>query len=70
VIFDDGDQATVPPVGIKPLNWKAGSRVECNWKGLGIYYPGTITQINDIKIIMAYDDGDREITVIGRCRTR
>jgi len=25
---------------------------------------------NDIKIIMAYDDGDREITVIGRCRTR
>lgn len=70
VIFDDGDQATVPPSGIKPLNWRPGSRVECNWKGLGSYYSGTIRQMDGLKISMDYDDGSKEITLIGRCRTR
>ena len=70
IIFDDGDQALVPLSGVKPLDWGAGSRVQCNWLGRGAYYPGTIIQMSGSNINVNYDDGDRETTVIGRCRTR
>ena len=71
VIYDDdGVEAIVPPNGIKALDWTAGSRVQCNWKGRGFYYPGTIAQMSGIRVNINYDDGDKETTLIGRCRTR
>lgn len=68
--FDDGDLGTVAPDQIRPINWGVGSRLECNWKNQGKYYPGAIAQKNGDQIFVNYDDGDREQTVIGRCRSR
>lgn len=69
VIFDDGDVALVAKSGIRPLDWRAGTRVQCNWQGAGIYYWGTIVQLSASSVSIHYDDGDKEVTVVGRCRT-
>ncbi|RYE04120.1 MAG: hypothetical protein EOP61_01795 [Sphingomonadales bacterium] len=46
-----------------------GSRVTCNFKGAGSYYPGRIGQIRpDGSVYIEYDDGDREWTTTRACR--
>jgi hypothetical protein len=68
IFFDDGDQAIVPLSGIRPLDWTAGTRLQCNWKGAGAYYWAMILARNGEKISVRYDDKVEETTVIGRCR--
>ncbi len=68
IVFDDGDQAMVPQSGIRRLNWSAGTRVQCNWKGAGAYYWGVIAQKSGSRVSIKYDDGDKEVTLIGSCR--
>ncbi|XFA72494.1 hypothetical protein RYO59_000719 [Thermosynechococcaceae cyanobacterium Okahandja] len=70
LVYDDGDLGTVGPNQIRAINWGVGSKVQCNWKNRGTYYPGTIAQRQEDSIFVNYDDGDREQTVIGRCRSR
>jgi hypothetical protein len=68
VVFDDGDEAVLPASGIRPLDWAAGTRVQCNFKGAGIYYWGVIEERGGVRLSILYDDGDREVTILGRCR--
>jgi hypothetical protein len=68
IVFDDGDEALVPQSGIRPLDWSAGTRLQCNFKGSGRYFPGIITQKSGLRITIKYDDGDQEVTLMGRCR--
>lgn len=68
ILFDDGDQATVPLSGIRPLDWVSGTRLQCNWKGAGAYYWATVVARSGGKISVRYDDKIEEATVIGRCR--
>ncbi|HOK00887.1 MAG TPA: tudor domain-containing protein [Spirochaetota bacterium] len=68
--FDDGDFAILDSSRIKALYWKVGTKVECNWLGRGIYYPGKITSMDGDRIHIFYDDGDEENTVVGRCRSK
>ena len=46
-------------------HFQSGDRVNSNWQGKGVYYPGTIVCIrNDGKECdIAYDDGDFECRV-------
>ncbi len=69
LIYDDGDLGTVGPNQIRAINWGVGSRLQCNWQNRGTYYSGTIAQRQGDSIFVNYDDGDREQTVIGRCRS-
>ena len=41
-----------------------GSKISCNWKGLGKFYPGTVTSRDGDNISVQYDDGDFERTTI------
>ena len=68
--FDDGDFAILDSSRIKAIYWKVGTKVECNWLGRGIYYPGKITSMDGDRIHIFYDDGDEENTVVGRCRSK
>lgn len=68
--YDDGDRETVSKNAIRPYDWKIGSKVECNYKGAGDWYSGTISSLAGEKIGIAYDDGDKETTKTGRCRSR
>ncbi|GAB4214573.1 MAG: hypothetical protein OHK0012_12880 [Synechococcales cyanobacterium] len=68
--FDDGDVATVAPSQVRSITWRPGTRLQCNWLNRGTYYSGVIAQMNGNSIYVHYDDGDREQTVIGRCRSR
>jgi len=70
VAFDDGDTALLPAAGIKRLNWSAGTKVQCNWRYGGVYYSGTITEMDGESIHILYDDGDREYGTISMCRSR
>jgi len=68
--YDDGDRETVSVDDVRPYNWTIGMKVECNYKNAGDWYGGTITSLGGEKIGIAYDDGDKEVTKTGRCRSR
>lgn len=70
VRYDDGDRETVRLDQVRPYDWMIGMKVECNFKGAGDWYPGTIASLAGEKIGIAYDDGDKETTKTGRCRTK
>ncbi|AXS42515.1 hypothetical protein D1F64_08265 [Breoghania sp. L-A4] len=69
VRYDDGDRETVGTSAVRPYDWMIGMKVECNFKGGGEWYSGTIASLAGEKIGIAYDDGDKETTKTGRCRT-
>lgn len=66
----DGDVETAPVARVRHFTWKAGTRVSCNFQGQGKYYPGTIKNMAGEGVSIHYDDGDREDTTIGRCRSQ
>lgn len=68
--YDDGDRETVSISETRPYNWVIGNKVECNYQGQGKWYRGTISSLAGAKIGIAYDDGDKETTKTGRCRSR
>ncbi len=70
VRYDDGDRETVGMNAVRPYDWMIGMKVECNFQGGGKWYPGTISALAGEKIGIAYDDGDKETTKTGRCRSR
>ena len=70
VSFDDGDMSILASKDIRVIDWKEGSRIECNWKLRGVYYSGIISEKSNDQIHVDYDDGDKELTVIGRCRSK
>jgi hypothetical protein len=67
--YDDGDKETVSIGEVRPYDWMIGTKVECNYKNAGEWYPGKIASLAGEKIGIAYDDGDKETTKTGRCRT-
>lgn len=68
--YDDGDKETVSVNKVRPYNWAIGTKVECNYKGAGKWYGGKISSLAGEKIGIAYDDGDKETTKTGRCRSQ
>lgn len=68
--YDDGERETVRLKAVRPYNWVIGMKVECNYKNAGDWYPGTIASLAGEKIGINYDDGDKETTKTGRCRSR
>jgi hypothetical protein len=69
VRYDDGDRETVGMSAVRPYDWMIGMKVECNFQGAGQWYRGTISSLAGERIGIAYDDGDRETTKTGRCRS-
>jgi hypothetical protein len=70
VAYDDGDRETLSLAAVKPYTWAIGQRVECNFKGAGQWSPGVIASLGGDTIAINYDDGDKERTKTGRCRSR
>lgn len=70
VSFDDGDTAVLPASKVRAMNWKVGTKVQCNWKQGGVYYSGTITSMEGEYIHISYDDGDQEDSTISICRSK
>lgn len=68
--YDDGDREIVGREDVRAYDWVIGRKVECNYEGAGHWYPGTIVSLGGERIGIAYDDGDREVTRTGRCRSR
>ena len=69
VTYDDGDRETLALNRVQPYNWKIGSRVECNFKQSGKWYPGVISSLAGEALGVNYDDGDKERTKTGLCRS-
>ena len=68
--YDDGDRETVGMDKVRPYDWTIGMKVECNFQGQGKWYSGKIASLAGEKIGIAYDDGDKETTKTGRCRSQ
>jgi hypothetical protein len=66
--FDEGGASTVNMQGLSYHSVAEGTRVEGNWLGGGLYYPGTITHRRGNLIHIVYDDGDEEDTTIAFIR--
>jgi Agenet domain len=68
--YDDGDREAVAITAVRPYDWAIGRKVECNFKNAGTWYPGKIASLAGERIGIAYDDGDKETTKTGRCRSK
>ena len=68
VNYDDGDVSTISQGQLRRIDWRVGTRVNCNWKNKGKYYWGVIGSLDGEIAQINYDDGDREVVSIGRCR--
>lgn len=68
--YDDGTVETRPENQVRPYDWSVGTRVECNFQNQGKWYAGRIAALNNAKALIHYDDGDKENTTTGRCRSR
>lgn|SRR5690606_8809059 len=71
VAFDDGTRETLAVSMVRRYDWRVGSRVQCRWKGGTEWYAGEITAIapDQVGLDVRYDDGDRERTTTGACRS-
>lgn len=69
VSFDDGDVLVVRKSQVRSLDWTRGSRLQCNWKNQGKYYPGIVQSMQGEEIELLYDDGYRELMTVSRCRS-
>jgi hypothetical protein len=72
ILYDDGTAETRPANQVKSYDWHVGSTVECRWKAGQEWYRGRITSLSadGVTLGMVYDDGDREDTRTGYCRSR
>lgn len=70
VVYDDGDRETLPSNLVKNYDWQPGSVVECNFRSAGQWFRGKITALSGENLSIAYDDGDKERTKTGLCRSR
>jgi len=70
ILYDDGTVETRPVNQTKPYNWHVGSKVECRWTD-SQWYGATITKAapDGLTIDVLYDDGDRQHTQTGKCRS-
>lgn len=68
--YDDGTFETRPINQTKPYDWRVGSKVECRWTD-GEWYGARITQASSdgLSIDVLFDDGDRQHTQTGKCRS-
>jgi hypothetical protein len=64
VHFLDGPERMLTPELLKPFDLRAGTAVECRWKGGQTYFSGKITQIEGDRVHLAYDDGEKEWTTV------
>jgi hypothetical protein len=69
VAYDDGDVAVVEAADVRAVDWRTGSRLQCNWKNQGAYYAGRVGAMEGETITFRYDDGYTETMTISRCRS-
>jgi hypothetical protein len=70
VAYDDGDREAMSLSNVRPYAWAIGTRVECNFQGGGKWFPGVIASLAGESLGVNYDDGDKEKTKTGRCRSK
>ncbi|WP_246733503.1 tudor domain-containing protein [Methylobacterium sp. BTF04] len=70
VAYDDGDRESMSLSNVKPYAWAIGTPVECNFQGGGKWFPGVIASLAGESLGVKYDDGDKEKTKTGRCRSK
>jgi hypothetical protein len=72
ILYDDGTRETLPLNLVRPYDWRRGTRVDCLWAGGSDWYPGRIDKIHSdgVTLDIAYDDGGRERTRTGACRSK
>lgn len=68
LIFDDRTVATVRRNEVRPIDWRVGTKLQCDWQNRGEFFPGAIVSIRGEAISVRYDDGDSERLTVSRCR--
>lgn len=68
VAYLDGAAADHPVTALRLGAFGPGLAVSVDWRGQKRYYPGTIVGRVGQALDIAYDDGSREWSVVGKCR--
>ncbi len=64
IVFDDGKSGLVPMHRIRTLSIAEGDRVWGRYKAGQEHYPGVVESVNQEVVELAYDDGDREVSLV------
>ena len=70
VVFDDGESAWVHAANVRRPDIKLGSKVFCRFHAGPMFLPGTVNQQNGEKILVVYENGEKEWTTISMVRVQ
>jgi hypothetical protein len=68
VQFLDGPERMLTPERVKAFAAKVGDAVHCRFKGGQQYFSGRVERVQGEEVEIAYDDGDRERTLLALIR--
>lgn len=64
VQYLDGPEKMLTPELIRKFELRAGTKIECRWKGGPNYFPGKLDKVEGERVFIKYDDGDEEWTSV------
>ena len=68
--FDDGSVAPMSVGDVRAYDWRVGSNIECRWTDGGWYAARIESMADDgLSLTVVYEDGTRQRTNTGRCRS-
>src|SRR4029079_10181922 len=68
VKFHDGAKKELPRGQVCKLTLMPGTRVQGDWLGKGVYFPGKVASADEDRVQIEYDDGDIEDTTSMKLR--
>jgi hypothetical protein len=68
IFYDDGSRDWVPVAAVRPLDVQPGSRVFCRFRAGPLFYPATVQTRNGDQLLLRYDHGGIEWSVVAYIR--
>jgi predicted Zn finger-like uncharacterized protein len=68
VEYDDGEPGNLALDRVRELRVAEGDRIQCRWQGGPAYFPGKVAKCGGEKVLVHYDDGEKETTTLSMVR--
>lgn len=69
VLYHDGDRERRPIDEVRPFDWRVGTPIQCNWDGTFSWVSGEIVEIEGLRLVFRFGEGQELDIPIAFCRS-